>query len=157
MVFSLKSIAFKDMQPIPSKYAMKGGNISPPLEWSGIPKGTKSFALIMDDINGPFGSLSTITHWVLYNIPNEMNFLREGVSSKDLLESGIYQGKNFTRKCKYSGPAPPIGTHTYRFRLFALDTIFEKGKIRSKYTLKKMMKGHILNKTVLNGLYGSKS
>jgi len=156
MTFTLESTAFKDMEMIPTKYSMKGGNLSPSIEWVDIPEGTKSFALIMEDIKGPLGSLMPITHWVLYNIPKNMNALRETVTEKELLECGIIQCKNFIRKFNYAGPAPPFGVHTYRFRLYALDTIFEKGKIRSKSTLKKMMKAHILNIAELHGTYSSR-
>ena len=63
--FELSSIAFHNKKEIPDKYTCKGKKISPPLSWKNIPEGTKSYALIMDDLDTPIGVLN---HWVLYNI-----------------------------------------------------------------------------------------
>ena len=66
MDINVSSTAFKEGEAIPKKYTCDGENISPPLEWSDIPKGTKSIALIADDPDAPRG---TWVHWVLFNIP----------------------------------------------------------------------------------------
>src|SRR5438094_10262082 len=66
MAIKLSSSAFKDGQPIPRGYTCDGANVSPPLEWSDIPKSAKTIALIADDPDAPSG---TFVHWVLYNLP----------------------------------------------------------------------------------------
>ena len=157
MAFILKSNVFKDDEKIPSKYSMKQGNLSPPIFWKNAPSETKSFAFIMDDLKGPLRSIYTIPHWVLYNIPSHMNMLEEGISNKKLDEHDICQINNIFRKCEYCGPAPPIGTHLYRFKIYALDTIFEPNSIKSRSKLIKEMKYHIIDTAELCGHYSSKS
>src|SRR5947207_9356398 len=63
---TLTSVGFKEGQSIPSPYTCDGVNISPPLEWSGVPKTAKTVAIVVDDPDAPSG---TWVHWVLYNLP----------------------------------------------------------------------------------------
>ncbi|MGB2706239.1 MAG: YbhB/YbcL family Raf kinase inhibitor-like protein, partial [Candidatus Omnitrophota bacterium] len=77
MALELRSPAFKNGEFIPAKYTCKDEDVSPPLEWTGVPGGTESFALISDDPDAPMG---TWVHWVLYDIPAETKALPEGVS-----------------------------------------------------------------------------
>ncbi len=103
--------------PIPARYAYCGPgaqNLSPPLEWSGVPAGTESFALLMLDPDAPGGSF---VHWVVYDLPGSLSALPEGVSgSPDLLE-----GTNDYGAVGYGGPCPPPGpAHRYFFTLYAL-------------------------------------
>ena len=76
MGFKLTSSAFKHNETIPSKFTCEGENISPLLEWTGPPVGTKSFVLIVDDPDAP---LEIWYHWIVYNIPPEVNKLEEGI------------------------------------------------------------------------------
>ena len=76
MPFELKSPAFSNEQRIPVKYTGDGENLSPPLEWSDPPPGTKSFALVVEDPDAPSG---IFRHWGLYNIMAERRMLPEGV------------------------------------------------------------------------------
>src|SRR6478672_10937389 len=83
MTLTLRSPAFAAGGEIPSKYTCDGANHSPPLEWSGAPDGTKSFALIIDDPDAPDPKAPKMTwvHWVLYDIPAATTSLPEGVKS----------------------------------------------------------------------------
>lgn len=117
MTFSLKSPAFGNQQPIPKKYTADGENLSPPLEWSDPPPGTRSFALVVEDPDAPSG---TFRHWGLYNIAGARTRLPEGVNATtDHLGLGV----NDFGKPRYGGPAPPKGhgVHHYHFKLAALD------------------------------------
>ena len=116
--FSLKSSAFEDGQRIPERYTCKGEDISPPLSWEAPPKGTKAFALIVDDPDAPGG---TFTHWIVWNLPSSLRALPEGVKVKTL-DPDIREGKNDFGTLGYRGPCPPRGhgTHRYRFHLYAL-------------------------------------
>jgi len=82
MKINITSAAFKDKEVIPAKYTGDGEDFSPPLEWSSAPQGTKSFAIISDDPDAPFG---TWVHWVLFNIPQGAASLPEHVPAEKIL------------------------------------------------------------------------
>ncbi len=118
--FVIKSSAFANNAPMPAKYTCDGANLSPPLEWSNIPKGTKSFVLVCLDPDAPSG---TFTHWIVYNIPPTMTKLGENLAKTGESKSGIRQGKNDFGKIGFGGPCPPVGKpHRYQFQLSALKT-----------------------------------
>lgn len=87
----IKSSAFNEGAFIPRKYTCDGIDISPPLEWSLVPDGTKAFALICDDPDAPMG---TWVHWVLFNLPGNIYELSENIPPWEVLENGAKQGKN---------------------------------------------------------------
>ncbi len=159
MSFELKSKAFKNGTEIPKKYTCQGQDISPPLEWSDVPKGTKSLALIVDDPDAPDPANPQMTwvHLVLYNIPPQYRSLPEGISeSKDKLSAMVRFGQNDWHRMDYGGPCPPIGRHRYFFKLYALDTVLNDLENPTKVQLEEAMKGHILAKAVLIGTYKKK-
>jgi len=98
----LTSTAFKEGQPIPRQYTCDGVNISPPLEWTGMPSAARAIAIIADDPDAPNG---TWVHWVLYNLPAENIGLVENVPASDSLKAGGYQGKTDFGKVGYGVPA----------------------------------------------------
>jgi Raf kinase inhibitor-like YbhB/YbcL family protein len=123
--FTLSSPAFNDNAMLPLKYAggvvcgsdSRGGDISPPLEWSNPPAGTKSFAVLMIDPDGRRGIGSV--HWVAYGIPAERRELKEGEGGGDV----ITNGKNSRGAMGYAGPCgPPVDApHHYVIDVIALD------------------------------------
>ncbi len=136
---------------IPSKHTCDSLDISPGLEWSGIPSGTKSIALICDDPDAPSGVWS---HWVIYNIPGGKNSLGENVEKKSRLDDGSLQGINDFGKSGYGGPCPPPGNpHRYFFRLFALDTELSLKEGPSREDVLKAIKGHVLAEAEVFGVY----
>ena len=147
----LKSPAFKEGGTIPERYTCKGDNISPPLEWTGVPDGAKSFALIMDDPDAPMG---TWVHWVIYNIPGSASMLKENIPRDSELTSGARQGANSFRWIGYGGPCPPKGpAHRYVFKLCALDEELDLPAGATKGVLLMRMDGHVLDETRLTGLF----
>ena len=148
MELTSSSLRHEDM--IPAKFTCDGQNISPPLAWSGAPKETKSFALICDDPDAPAG---TWVHWVIFDIPSNVNFLPEKVAKQEEIAGLGKNGKNSSRRYGYDGPCPPGGTHRYYFKLFALDTMLNLNAGLSKEDLLKAMKGHILAEAQLMGRY----
>jgi Raf kinase inhibitor-like YbhB/YbcL family protein len=150
MEIKLTSTAFKEGEFIPEKYTCDGENVSPPLEWSGIPAATKSIALICDDPDAPMG---TWVHWVIFNIPASANKLNEKISSHKVLEDGTAQGKNDFRKIGYGGPCPPGGIHRYFFKIYALNKRVELTPGANKKELIKEMEGYILAEGKLMGKY----
>ncbi len=150
MDFKIFSTAFKEGEMIPDKYTCDGINISPPLNWSNPPAGTKTFTLINDDPDAPIGDW---VHWIVFNIPTDVRELKEEASSKHLLPKGSLEGMNDFRKNNYGGPCPPLGTHRYFFKLFALDIVLPLKESAVKKQLLDSMKGHILAEATLIGKY----
>ena len=147
----LISSAFKEGQPIPATYTCKGVNISPPLEWSGVPKTAKTVAIIADDPDAPGG---TWVHWVLYNLPADNIGLVEMVPVTENLKAGGFQGKNDFGKIGYGGPCPPSGTHRYFFKIYAIDAELPLKAGATKAEVEKAMEGHIVSQGQLMGTYG---
>lgn len=138
---------FVNGSQIPSKFTCEGDNISPNLEISGVPKETKSLALVLDDPDAPS---RTFTHWVVWNIPA----ITDKIPSSTL-PVGSVEGLNSAGKAGYIGPCPPSGTHNYIFSLYALDTTIddlEAGRA-DRGPLFEKMTGHILATAELTGLY----
>ena len=151
MTIQVISSAFAEGQPIPAKYACDGDDNSPPLNWSNIPKGTKSLALICADPDAPVG---TWVHWVLYDLPATVAELPERVPSTETISNGAKQGINDFKRIGYGGPCPPRGgTHRYFFKLYALDAEMQLKTKATKKELVRAMEGHILAKGQLMGTY----
>lgn len=149
--FRLSSSSFVDGESIPSKYACKGENISPSLEWKDAPINTKSFVLICVDPDAPSGNF---IHWIIYNIPSKNNHISEGVSRAKTLNDGSLQGVNDFGKIGYDGPCPPPGAeHHYAFILYALDSRLNILPGKSASELNEAMNAHILAKTKLTSVY----
>jgi len=154
MSMEINSTAFSQDGDIPSQYTCDGKDISPPLTWSGLPDGTKSLALIVDDPDAPDPSAPKMTwvHWVLYNIPADTSGLGEAVAPSDL-PTGTLEGINDWKRTGYGGPCPPIGRHRYFHKLYALDTVLPDLGKPTKAALEKAMEGHVLSTAELIGTY----
>jgi Raf kinase inhibitor-like YbhB/YbcL family protein len=150
MAFTLQSKAFGSGDSIPRKYTCDGADISPPLVWSNVPEGTRSFALIADDPDAPGG---TWVHWVLYGMPSSARTLTESIPPDTKLSDGSINGKNSWGKLRYGGPCPPSGTHRYFCKLYALDTVLNLDSGATKDQLLNAMKGHIMGQAELMGKY----
>lgn len=150
MTFTLKSTAFAHEEMIPELYTCTGENISPPLSWIDAPDGTKSFVLLMEDLDVPLG---TLTHWILYNISSEIHELPENIPHNSSPINGILQGKNSMRKQSYMGPCPPFGKHRYLFTLYALDGMIDSDQNMNKRRLMKAIEGHVIATSKLMCVY----
>lgn len=154
MPLTISSPVFAANGSIPAVYTCEGKDVSPALEWSGVPAGTKSLALIVDDPDAPDPAAPKMTwvHWVLYNIPPDVSGLAEAVAPKNL-PLGTLEGTNDWKRTGYGGPCPPIGCHRYYFKLHALDTTLPDLKHPTKAALLKAMDGHILEQAEVVGTY----
>ncbi|HSB12113.1 MAG TPA: YbhB/YbcL family Raf kinase inhibitor-like protein [Blastocatellia bacterium] len=153
MKLAVTSSAFKDAEAIPTRYTCDGENTSPALNWSGMPDGTKSLALICDDPDAPAG---TWVHWVLYGLPPTVAGLPEGMPATQNTQ-GALQGTNDFGSIGYGGPCPPSGKpHRYFFKLYALDAQLNLKPGARKGDLVKAMQGHILAEGQLVGTYRRK-
>lgn len=108
---------FADGAAIPARFTCDGANISPSLDWSGVPAGTAALALVVDDPDAPGG---TFTHWVVVDIDPATNGIDQGAPP-----AGARQAPNSAGKRSWFGPCPPSGTHHYRFTLYALSRQLE--------------------------------
>jgi Raf kinase inhibitor-like YbhB/YbcL family protein len=152
MALTLSSTAFQAGGEIPAVYTCEGRDVSPPLAWAGLPAGTKSLALIVDDPDAPDPAAPkrVWVHWVLYNLPSTATGLAEAVTK---LPTGTREGLNDWDRTGYGGPCPPIGRHRYFFKLFALDTELPDLGTPTKAALEKAMQGHVLEKVEVIGTY----
>jgi len=154
MALEITSSAFEHQGAIPRRYTCDGEDVSPALHWSGVPEGTRSLALIVDDPDAPDPEAPRMTyvHWVLYNLPADSAGLAEAVAP-DQLPDGTGQGVNDWGRTGYGGPCPPIGRHRYFHKLYALDTPLEGLRRPAKAQLEAAMQGHILAQAELVGTY----
>lgn len=149
-IMKLESTAFTANGMIPFLYTCDGQDISPPLSWDAPPTGTQSLALIVDDPDAP-GQI--FVHWVLYDLPPEIQQLPQAFASQDTLPDATTQGKNDFGKLGYGGPCPPSGIHRYFFKLYALDRELGLKSGATKAQLEAAMSGHILAAAELIGRY----
>ena len=154
MALTVTSSAFEHEGEIPRQYTCQGQDISPALAWSGVPDGTKSFALIVDDPDAPDPAApkTTWVHWVLYNLPPDATGLPEAVPPSGL-PAGTREGVNDWGRTGYGGPCPPIGRHRYFHKLYALDVELPDLGKTTKAKLENAMRGQVLSEAVLMGTY----
>lgn len=145
-LLKLSSQAFGNNAAIPAHYSCKGDNISPPLDIEGVPADTASLALIVHDPDAPNGDF---THWLVWNIDPSVKRINE-----NSVPSGAIQGTSGFGDTKYGGPCPPSGTHHYIFELYSLDSELDLPTSSGQTELKQAMQGHILDQTILTGLFG---
>jgi Raf kinase inhibitor-like YbhB/YbcL family protein len=150
MEIKVTSTAFNEGQPIPRGYTCDGTNVSPPLEWTGVPKSAKTLAIIADDPDAPAG---TWVHWVLYNLPADKIGVIENTPASETLSGGGMQGTNDFKKLGYGGPCPPSGTHRYFFKLYALDAELPLKPGATKAEVENAMQGHTVAQAHLMGTY----
>jgi Raf kinase inhibitor-like YbhB/YbcL family protein len=147
MAFTLTSSAFEDGETIPREFTCDGIDAAPPLTWSGAPEGTRSYALIMDDLDAPRG---IFTHWMLCDIPATTTDLREQADGTTLPNSFGRPG--------YGGPCPPPGhgPHRYVITLYAIDVTALDMRGRTRASFERALRAHTLGTARLTGRYERK-
>jgi Raf kinase inhibitor-like YbhB/YbcL family protein len=155
MKLRLTSSSFEDRGAIPARHTCDGADVSPPLAWTGLPPGTKSLALVLDDPDAPDprAPQTTWVHWVVYDIPPTVSDLAEGAAD---LPPPARQGRNGWKVTGYRGPCPPVGRHRYFHKLFALDVLLPDLGQPDEAALEQAMKGHILAQATLVGTYAKR-
>jgi Raf kinase inhibitor-like YbhB/YbcL family protein len=150
---SITSAAFEQNGRVPAKYTCDGDRaVNPPLQFSGVPEGAKSLALIMDDPDVPkvLRPDGVYDHWVLFNIPPETSAIAEGSTAGTA-------GANGSGASAYTGPCPPPQyepkEHRYIFTLYALDTMLAQKEGATKKEVLNAMEGHVIQKAELVGRY----
>jgi Raf kinase inhibitor-like YbhB/YbcL family protein len=149
MGFTMSTPAFSEGGGIPARFTCDGLNLSPQLNWSGSPAGTKSYVLIVDDPDAPGG---TFLHWALFDIGAGTEGLVEGPAAAKLGVSGV----NDFGKAAYGGPCPPRGrgSHRYFFKLNALDVpSLGLSTGATLIQVNRKMSGHVLATATIIGRY----
>ncbi|MBI4193004.1 MAG: YbhB/YbcL family Raf kinase inhibitor-like protein [Candidatus Colwellbacteria bacterium] len=145
----LTSGAFRDGERMPSKHTCDGANTHPPLSWDGVPEGTRSLALIMEDPDVPrqLRPDGMFDHWLHWNIPASARAVGEGEELPGV------SGKTTHGMRGYFGPCPPDREHRYFFKLYALDTLLDLSPDATKDELLDAADGHVLDRAELVGRY----
>lgn len=161
--FTLSSPAFENDGIMPSKYTCDGDpTLSPPLSITGIPAGTKSLVLIMDDPDIPqvakdARGTEAFDHWVLYNLPPVTTELP--ASDNGNVGAGEH-GLNSTGKTAYTGPCPPPQyeprEHRYVFTVYALSDVLHFSEFPTKEQVLSTLKPYLISKATLIGRYAKK-
>ena len=157
-IMTLTSTAFTDGGAMPAKHAQPGPELSPPLAWSNAPDSTRSFVLIVHDLDVAVNPWTDdMLHWMVWNIPGTATSLPEGVpagaipdSARQISASGPY----------YRGPAAPASgaPHHYVFEIYALDTTIDVAGVgqspqATRAAVLAAMSGHVRGKGVLVATY----
>lgn len=150
MTLTLESAAFANYGPLPARYTCEGNELSPPLRWSGIPDFTRSLALILEDVDAPDPNAPALphTHWVVFNMPPDIEELTEGTVITSLSEAAG-EGLNDGHSTGYQAPCPTIGQHRYVFTLYALDDVLTDLQAPTKTQLESAMSGHVIDSSEL--------
>ena len=154
---TITSSDFEDGGVIPNKFTQADANpVSPKLDWTNVPAGTVTFALILHDPDAALQKKTDdVLHWMIFNIPGTAKGLPGGVPATAMMPDGTIQAKNLRGSVGFMGPgAGAQGPyHHYTFELFALDTKLDLGEGATRPDVLKAMDGHILGKGVLVGRF----
>ena len=138
------SPVFISGEQLDDKYTQNGENMSPPIEWSKGPTGTRSYVILTEDSG--VNRHDPVFHWVVYDIPSNMRSLPEHMGNEAKLDTGVMQGLNVRKTAGFLGPKPPAGqTHPYHFEVFALNTKLDLDPAKAdRNAVVDAMKGHVL-------------
>ena len=151
MILTLASPAFEEGGMIPSKFTCDADNVSPEMRIGGVPEGTVSLVLVMDDPDIPDSvkqsrGIEKFDHWAVYNIPADPAVIQEG----EVIGMGAMNGRG---EASYTGPCPPDREHRYFFRLYALSGTLNFLQAPTLDELEAAAKGSMLGSATLMGRY----
>ncbi len=145
---NLTSSAFQDGDVIPAKYSHDAGDVNPPLAWDGVPDGTASFAIVMEDPDVPAAAgVPVWIHWVVFNVSPAVREIPESWNVEGT------KGAGTRGLLDYYGPRPPDREHRYFFRLYALDAVLPLKEGATRAELDDAMRGHVLAEASLMGRF----
>ncbi|WP_129114458.1 YbhB/YbcL family Raf kinase inhibitor-like protein [Halegenticoccus tardaugens] len=144
----LSSPAFADGEAIPRRHGYREENVNPPLRIEGVPDGTASLVLVVDDPDAKDPAGKVWDHWVVWNVDPDVEEIPEAWAVEAAVEGRTDYGET-----GYGGPNPPDREHAYRFRLYALDTRLPLETGSTKAEVQAAMDGHVLAEAALTGTY----
>jgi Raf kinase inhibitor-like YbhB/YbcL family protein len=134
VLIEVSSSAFAGENTVPAKYTADGAGVSPPLEWSALPPGTSSAAVIVEDADSP--TPHPLVHAIVVNLdPRESSLVEGALDSPDHAGVGLATGPNSFLSHTWLPPEPPPGhgPHRYVFQVFALrGPLFKKAPGREE-------------------------
>jgi Raf kinase inhibitor-like YbhB/YbcL family protein len=139
--------AFESGGTIPERFTGVGADVSPKLVVESVPDEAKSLALLVDDPDAPgYSGTGGFVHWLLWNVPGDVDHIPEGVSHESTVFQGARQGTNDFDEVGYRGPLPPEsdGPHTYRFTMYAVENILNLEGGSRRDALETALDGHVL-------------
>lgn len=145
---TISSPAFRDGEPIPDEYGYTEQNVNPSFRISGVPEESETLALVIDDPDAVEPAGKVWDHWVVWNVSPEREEIPEDWDADDAVE-----GRNDYGERGYGGPNPPDREHTYRIRLYAVDTELELGRRADADDLRDALEGHVVDEATLEGTY----
>ena len=153
---TVTSSSFQPGGALPVDETCDGKDTSPGLVWSTPPQGTRSIAIVVDDLNS---APPEYTHWLVFDLPGTMTRLPAGFepvggANADVTGGNASVGLNDFKNTRYNGPCPPKQTvHEYRFRVLALDAMTGLATGADRATLDRAMNGHVLAEGLLKGTF----
>jgi Raf kinase inhibitor-like YbhB/YbcL family protein len=143
---NLTSAAFQDGDTIPTRFTCSGRDLSPPLRWSELPRGTRTFAVLMQDVDA-----DRFLHWSVLDIPSALHRLAEGRVPADAVET-----KNSFGDAGWGGPCPPEGDdpHRYVFAVYALNDSLGLDSGALPDDVQGAVADHAIGRGTLTGLFG---
>jgi Raf kinase inhibitor-like YbhB/YbcL family protein len=145
----VKSLAFVDHGPIPPTYTADGEGLSPPLQWNGLPAGTASMVLMVEDADAP--TPQPLVHAIVVELTPQDAALAEGaLPSSDHDGLGIKVGENSYLRTRWLPPDPPPGhgVHRYAFQVFALSALVSFSETPGREEVVDVLR----DKTIASGL-----
>jgi len=145
---------FEHLTEMPSRFSCAGDGISPHIEWTAGPEGTRSYVLIATDWDAPSPKLrlAVVSHWILFNIPAGVREIPRNAGSDQLRAEDIVIGAAMRGTIGYFPPCPLLGRHQYQFRVYALDVESIQPASNSRSDVLAAIGGHILAYGELIGL-----
>ncbi|MGF7218325.1 hypothetical protein GGR92_004502 [Spirosoma lacussanchae] len=152
---TVTSSSFPPGGDMPVNCTCKGQEVSPALNWDGDIPGVESYVILTTDYDVPTPAfpLFNLSHWVVYNLPDVVHSLPEGVSAEQMRMLGGKTGKNGAGALAFIGPCPPVGRHAYVFRVYALDQALTFEETPDKQSVLNAMQGHVLAYGELTGYF----
>jgi len=143
---NVSSNAFDDGGTIPTRFTCDGRDISPPLRWSEVPRGTREFAVLVEDPDA-----DRFVHWTVLGIPSALHRLLEGEVPPDAVET-----ENGFGDKGWGGPCPPEGDepHRYVFAVYAVDGPLGLDGDASPDEVRGALADHALGSGTLTGRFG---
>ena len=143
---NLSSVAFQDGGTIPKRFTCDGRGISPPLRWSEVPRGTREFAVLVEDVDA-----DRFVHWTVLGIPSALHRLLEG----DVPPEAVETENGFGDKA-WGGPCPPEGDdpHRYLFAVYAVDDPLGLDSGASPDEVREALADHALGRGTMTGRFG---